>query len=367
MDDLWRSPVPDLLFEDEQDTRIAELGGLVDEPEAVTGQTPLHRVTIFLTYRCNLDCPYCKTIARSEAELVARPQKRLTWDLERFERYLDEHEGTPIRHLHFTGGEATLLRTLPQMIRSAKARGVEQVSVTTNGTLSPQRYLELIDAGLDEVRVSIDAADPSLGEAMTGRTHAWSRAVETLAALGRARREGRRFFLIVNTVVGAANRGQLPELVSFLLALGPDDLKLITDVDQRDGLGSFPGALDVTRRLREVLANFAPAAFPLLRRKLKTVFARDAIGLEHLPPTEGWRCFVPLTERTVDGASYYPCSVYLREGGTPLGPLSDSQEVQRANSARFAREGACQSDPLCRKYCLHCTTTYNVRANGARR
>jgi len=363
--DRQRSPVPDLLFEDEQEARVAELGSLVDTPEDVTAQTPLHRLTIFLTYRCNLDCPYCKTIARSEAELRARPQKRLTWTLAQFEALLDAHQGTPLRHLHFTGGEATLLPELAAMIRLAKARGVERLSVTTNGTLPPRRYLALIDAGLDDVRVSMDAADPGLGAAMTGRPHAWSRAIETLAMLGSAKREGRTFFLIVNTVISAANRVQVPELVAFLLSHGPDDLKLITDVDARDVLGTFPEASDVAARLTAVLAPL-PAESLLLRRKLKTVFAHDAIGLERTHGDD-WRCFVPLTERTVDGSHYYPCSVYLREGGTPLGPLTDAQDVQRATSARFVREGACLSDPICRRYCLHCTRAYNERANRARR
>lgn len=358
--------MPDLLFEDEQDARIAELGELLDTPEAVSADTPLHRLTIFLTYRCNLDCPYCKTIARSEAELSARPQKRLTWTLADFERLLEQHADTPLRHLHFTGGEATLLPELPKMIRLARARGVERLSVTTNGTLPPARYLELVDAGLHEVRVSIDAADPSLGAAMTGRPHAWSRAVHTLMTLGRARREGVDFFLIVNTVVSAANRAQLGSLVEFLLAQGPDDLKLITDVDQRDGLGAFPEAAEVSRRIDALLSRHPARAFPLLRRKLKTVFATDAIGLEHVRHPD-WRCFIPLTERTVDGANYYPCSVYLREGGKPLGPLTDSQEVQRAKSAAFARDGDCLNDPICRRYCLHCTRAYNERANGTRR
>ena len=104
-----RSVVPDLLFDDERDARVLELGGLVDEPDALSAQTPLHRVTVFLTYRCNLDCPYCKTIARSDAELDARPQKRTSFDVAAFERLLAQHRGTPLRHLHFTGGEASRL------------------------------------------------------------------------------------------------------------------------------------------------------------------------------------------------------------------------------------------------------------------
>lgn len=361
-----RSAVPDLLFDDERDARVLELGALVDEPDALSAQTPLHRVTVFLTYRCNLDCPYCKTIARSDAELEARPQKRTSFDAAAFERLLSQHRGTPLRHLHFTGGEASLVPGFVELVRRAKQAGVERLSVTTNGTLPPARYLEFIAAGLDEVRVSLDAEEPGLGAALTGRKAAWARAVETVRVLGAARASSVPFFLIVNSVVGRENRARLVELVTFLLSLGVDDLKLITNVDEKDSLGDFPEAARVKEGLDALLAKAPANAFPLLRRKLTTVFAPDAIGLTQVAPHDDWRCFIPLTERTVDATSYYPCSVYLREGGAALGPLSDAPEAQRQRSARFVKEGRCLEDPICQRYCLHCTRAYNEAANAAR-
>ncbi|MCZ7644212.1 MAG: radical SAM protein [Planctomycetota bacterium] len=368
--DAVRSPVPDLLFEDQREARIDEIRDLLEAPERLDARTPLHRLTVFLTYRCNLACPYCKTIARSLAELRARPEKGLTYTLDDFRRLLDGYAGTPIRHLHFTGGEASLVRELPAMVRLARARGVEAVSLTTNGTLPPARYLELIAAGLNELRVSIDAADAALGRKLTERDGAFEATLATIRGLAQARREsaGARFFLILNTVVSRDNAPRLPEILRFLLALGPDDLKLIADVDARGRLAEPEEARKLTEALAELVAALPAGGFPLLRRKLRTVFAAHAIGLEDVPAPArgGWRCYVPLTERTVDGRYYYPCSVYLREGGAPLGRLDDPPGVQRAKSAAFARRGDCLSDPVCRRYCLHCTKNYNVRCNEER-
>ncbi|MBL8920104.1 MAG: radical SAM protein [Myxococcaceae bacterium] len=367
MADAVRSPVPDLLFDDERDARVAELGRLVNEPDRVNVRTPLHRLTVFLTYRCNLDCPYCKTIARSEAELDARPQKRRTFTEAEFSTLLAQHSGTPLRHLHFTGGEASLVHGLDELVRLAKRAGVERLSMTTNGTLPAARLLRLVDAGLDELRLSLDAGEPALGAALTGRQNAWARAMATLQGLCAARRQGAPFFLIVNTVVGVANRARLPELVGLFLSLGIDDLKLITDVDAKGHLGDFPGVAEVKARLHAVLARYPATSFPLLRRKVETVFAPDAIGLPQATAGSGWRCFIPLTERTVDGESYYPCSVYLREGGTPLGPTTDAPEVQRRVSARFVATHDCAADAICQRYCLHCTRAYNDAVNARRR
>ena len=80
---------PDLLFEEERDARVLEIAPLLAHPERLGPETPLHRLTVFLTYRCNLACPYCKTIARDEAELARSPQKRLSFDLAAFNRLLE--------------------------------------------------------------------------------------------------------------------------------------------------------------------------------------------------------------------------------------------------------------------------------------
>jgi hypothetical protein len=251
------------------------------------------------------------------------------------------------------------------MVRAAKQSGVERASLTTNGTRSAEHLLSLVDAGLDEVRVSIDADEPTLGATLTGREGAWRKSLQTLRGLGAARRRGVPFFLIVNTVVGPSNRARVPQLVEQFLALGVDDLKLITDVDTRGFLADFPDANAVRAQLDALLAAHPPEAFPLLRRKVRTVFAPDAIGLA---PTVGpdWRCFIPLTERTVDREFYYPCSVYLREGGAPLGRTTDDPLTQRARSAHFTATHTCASDPICQRYCLHCTRAYNDAVHASR-
>jgi molybdenum cofactor biosynthesis enzyme MoaA len=359
-----RSPVPDLLFEDEQIRRLDEIRPYLDAPEEVDALVPLHRVTVFLTYACNLACVYCKTIARSEQELRERPQKRLTFSLEDFGKLLDRLDGTPLRHLHFTGGEAALVRDLPHMVRLARSRGVERLSITSNGTLPATTYLELVESGMDEIRISLDANDPALGEELTLRRSAWRQTVRTIRDLSAARRQGTPFFLIVNTVVGKRTRHRLIEIVRFLLELGPDDVKLITEVDVRGDEGF--AANELLAGVAELLAPYPSDVFPLLRRKLRTVFAADAIGLEDVPDRPDFCCYIPLTERTVDGGYYYPCSVYLREGGRPLGRTDEPAAVQRARTAEFVRHGDCLNDPICRRYCLHCTRAFNVRANEAR-
>jgi MoaA/NifB/PqqE/SkfB family radical SAM enzyme len=66
-------------------------------------------------------------------------------------------------------GEPMLVKTLPKMIRYLKDRGV-YVLFNTNGTLlNPKKFQTLIDTGLDELRVSLDAADRKSYAAIRGK------------------------------------------------------------------------------------------------------------------------------------------------------------------------------------------------------
>lgn len=104
-----------------------------------------------VTNRCNLLCETCpRTFETLE------PPADMSWDL--FTKIVDQVPNIARVVLHGVG-EPMLVKQLPAMIRYLKARGT-YVLFNTNGTLmQPKRFQELIDTGLDELRVSLDAAD----------------------------------------------------------------------------------------------------------------------------------------------------------------------------------------------------------------
>ena len=66
-------------------------------------------------------------------------------------------------------GEPMMAAELPKMVTYLKARGV-YVLFNTNGTLMrDKKCREMIEAGLDEMRISLDAAEPKAFEAVRGR------------------------------------------------------------------------------------------------------------------------------------------------------------------------------------------------------
>ncbi len=108
-------------------------------------------VYLEVTNRCNLLCETCpRTFEALE------PPADMSWEL--FTSIVDQVPGLVRAVLHGVG-EPMMVKALPRMIRYLKERGV-YVLFNTNGTLlAPKKRRELIDTGLDELRVSLDAAE----------------------------------------------------------------------------------------------------------------------------------------------------------------------------------------------------------------
>ncbi|HEY3910953.1 MAG TPA: radical SAM protein [Stellaceae bacterium] len=113
------------------------------------------------TNRCNLLCTTCpRTFEALE------PPGDMSWEL--FTRIVDQFPRIARVVLHGVG-EPMMVRTLPRMIRYLKDRG-SYVLFNSNGTLLTRRKgRELIEAGLDELRLSLDAAEPQAFKLVRGR------------------------------------------------------------------------------------------------------------------------------------------------------------------------------------------------------
>jgi MoaA/NifB/PqqE/SkfB family radical SAM enzyme len=131
-----------------------------EERTPVAAQDP---VCLYLevTNRCNLLCTTCP---RTFEEL--EPPSDMSWEL--FTSIVEQFPKIERVVLHGVG-EPMMVAELPKMVRYLKQRGV-YVLFNTNGTLMREKKSrELIEAGLDEMRISLDAAEPKAFEAVRGR------------------------------------------------------------------------------------------------------------------------------------------------------------------------------------------------------
>lgn len=116
-----------------------------------------------VTNRCNLLCTTCP---RTYEEL--EPPADMSWDL--FKSIVDQVPDLARAVLHGVG-EPMLVANLSRMVRYLKDRNV-YVLFNTNGTvLSERNGRALIDSGLDELRVSLDASNRESFKAIRGRDY----------------------------------------------------------------------------------------------------------------------------------------------------------------------------------------------------
>jgi MoaA/NifB/PqqE/SkfB family radical SAM enzyme len=144
------------------------------EPVLGSSATP-DPVCLYLetTNRCNLLCTTCP---RTYADL--EPPADMSWEL--FTRIVDQIPNIARVVLHGVG-EPMLVKELPRMIRYLKDRGA-YVLFNTNGTvLTPKKGRELSESGLDELRVSLDAADARTFLLIRGKDY-FSRIVRNVRA-----------------------------------------------------------------------------------------------------------------------------------------------------------------------------------------
>lgn len=115
------------------------------------------------TNRCNLLCTTCP---RTYEEL--EPPADMSWEL--FTSIVDQVPDLSRAVLHGVG-EPMLVKNLARMVRYLKDRGV-YVLFNTNGTVLNERNgRALIKAGLDELRVSLDASNAKSFREIRGKNY----------------------------------------------------------------------------------------------------------------------------------------------------------------------------------------------------
>lgn len=177
-------------------------------------QPPIHIQLEFTTF-CNLNCKPCLRTkylgGKSPAHLSP----------ENFIRIVE-----PIRPLKLSlsgGGEPLMSPHLFELIRLAKHLGCS-VNTTTNGTLlAPERCVELVESGLDLLKLSIDAATPETYQKIRGEDRFLQilDGIRTLIDV-KKRLNSSKPYIRFNYVVSRDNYAELTQTVELAEKLGVD-------------------------------------------------------------------------------------------------------------------------------------------------
>ncbi|NZA27519.1 GTP 3',8-cyclase MoaA [Luteimonas sp. SJ-92] len=128
---------------------------------------PLHDLRLSVIEACNFRCGYCMPADRVPDDHGFDAAARLSFD--EIETLVRGFARVGVRKLRITGGEPLLRRDLPALVaRLAAVPGIEDLALTTNGSLLARHARALRQAGLRRLTVSLDALDPALFRALSG-------------------------------------------------------------------------------------------------------------------------------------------------------------------------------------------------------
>jgi cyclic pyranopterin phosphate synthase len=136
------------------------------EPVRDALDRPLRDLRISVTDRCDFRCVYCmpKEVFGRDFRFLRRSEL-LTF--EEIARVARAGARLGVHKLRLTGGEPLLRRDVETLVSMlAGIEGIDDVAMTTNGSLLARKAAALADAGLGRITVSLDSLDDAVFRAL---------------------------------------------------------------------------------------------------------------------------------------------------------------------------------------------------------
>ena len=169
---------------------------------------------VSVTDRCDLRCVYCMS------EDMSFLPKADVLSLEELERLCAAFIRLGVTKLRLTGGEPLVRRDVMTLFRRLGARighGLDELTLTTNGTQLAKHAQALADAGVRRVNVSLDTLDPAKFTAVTR----WGQIGKVLDGIAAAKAAG--LHVKINAVaLQGVNEDEIGDMLAWCGAHGHD-------------------------------------------------------------------------------------------------------------------------------------------------
>ncbi len=180
-------------------------------------QRPLRDLRISVTDRCNFRCPYCMPaeIFGERYQFLPRPQLLSFEEIARLTRVI---VGLGALKVRLTGGEPLLRQDIETLVAMLDGiDGVDDLAMTTNAYLLPQKLDALKAAGLKRLTISLDTLDDAIFRRMNGGRSGVDR---VLAGIDAAEAAGYAPLKINTVVQRGVNDHTLVDLARFFRERG---------------------------------------------------------------------------------------------------------------------------------------------------
>ncbi len=208
---------------------------------------PITYLRVSVTDRCDFRCVYCM------AEHMQFLPKADLLTLEELDRLCSAFVGLGVQKLRITGGEPLVRRNIMTFFRAMSRHlgaGLDELTLTTNGSQLGRYAAELVDCGIRRVNVSLDTLDPDKFAAITR----WGRLPQVLDGIRAATAAGLRVKINAVALKGV-NDSELFDLVRWCGDEGHDltfiEVMPMGDLGNEDRLDQYWSLSDLRARLSE--------------------------------------------------------------------------------------------------------------------
>ncbi len=266
---------------------------------------------------CRQNCAYCYNRGRTGEPMSTALILRV----------IDELAEMGVCWLGFTGGEPMLNRELPTLVEHA-ARHCAVKLFTTGCEATPERAMELADAGLFSVAVSLDHTDEATHDSGRGVRGAWRAALDAIDAF----LSTDRLHVSVSAVVtpDMIRRGEVPALLDYLEERGVHEAWISEVKPSSEPFWKEDAVIDETDRLAMVEVQDAENR----RRGMTVNYLGHFEGREHFGCNAGNKMVYVDPFGEVSPCVFTPMSF----GSVRERPL---EVLFREMKRRFPAEGSC--------------------------
>jgi len=177
-------------------------------------------ISLFLTYRCNLQCKMCGQwgmvgSSRDYAPDILKAQL----SLEEIEGLLSEVKSFK-PNITLYGGEPLLYREWPEVVRMVKERGM-RCNIITNGVLLYDHAEKMVELGVDEIIFSLDGPR-DVHDAIRGTPGTYEKAMTGFKKILDLKREKglKKPLVNISTAIFETNYERLDEVISSAEEMG---------------------------------------------------------------------------------------------------------------------------------------------------
>lgn len=297
----------------------------------------MKRCEMIINETCNFKCPYCRGLK----DYIYGDRKHKQLSLEEIKQNIDYWcENQPLENIRFSGGEPTLHPNIKDIIKYSKEKGIKRIALSTNGSNKFELYKELIELGVNDYSISLDACCVEDGEKMSGGIKgSWDIVIKNIEDISKLT------YVSVGVVLNELNIDKTIDTIIFADSLGVSDIRIISAAQYDQPIP----------RLNEV-PDHIKDKYPILKYRINH-FA-NGINVRGIKDDDSHSCGLMLDDSIIAGDWVFKCVIHMREGGKPVCKVGPDMRKERYN---LVQNFDPHNDPICKKNCLDVCREYNLK------